>query len=107
MDTFLILRVVLVLTDGMQVVVLNKVDLPHVKEKQAEIEKALKAVSAVAFVKIGRRLAEAVSVTARAWWMVAWWQVIPHSRFMSISAMKKVNTQELMQRVRCRIPTYR
>jgi len=28
----------------LQVVVLNKIDLPHVAEKQAEIEKALKAV---------------------------------------------------------------
>lgn len=29
-----------------QVVVLNKIDLPHVKEMQEELEKALKAVSA-------------------------------------------------------------
>lgn len=56
------------LAEKPQVVVLNKIDLPGVAERQAEIEQALK-------------------------------EVIPHTRFMSISAIKKENTGELMHRV--------
>jgi len=50
------------------VVVLNKIDLPHVAEKQAELEAKLK-------------------------------EVIPHTRFMAVSAMQKTNTAELVHRV--------
>lgn len=50
-------------------VVLNKIDLPHVAAQQAELEEKLKAV-------------------------------IPHTRFMAVSAMQKTNTGELMHRVR-------
>ena len=50
-----------------QVVVLNKIDLPHVQEKQNEIEENLR-------------------------------NIIGHSRFMSISAKTKENTNELMHR---------
>ncbi len=49
-------------------VVLNKIDLPHVAEKQAELEAKLK-------------------------------EVIPHTRFMAVSAMQKTNTAELVHRV--------
>ena len=49
-------------------VVLNKIDLPHVAAQQAELEEKLKAV-------------------------------IPHTRFMAVSAMQKTNTGELMHRV--------
>jgi hypothetical protein len=51
------------------VVVLNKIDLPHVAEQQAALEARLK-------------------------------EVIPHTRFMAVSAMRKTNTAELMHRVR-------
>lgn len=56
------------LAEKPQVVVLNKIDLPHVAAQQAELEEKLKAV-------------------------------IPHTRFMAVSAMQKTNTAELMHRV--------
>ena len=56
------------LAEKPQVVVLNKIDLPHVAAQQAALEEKLKAV-------------------------------VPHTRFMAVSAMQKTNTAELMHRV--------